>query len=74
MLDYIPRDQAVSIEREVFPRLIDEGLFGIRLEGYWIDIGTPERYLEANWDILEGRVETVDHRGAGRSGDDGGEV
>jgi mannose-1-phosphate guanylyltransferase len=59
VLDYIPPEQAVSIEREVFPRLIGDGLFGIRLEGYWIDIGTPERYLEANWDILEGRVDTV---------------
>ena len=35
------------------------GLYGIRLEGYWIDIGTPDRFLEANWDILEGRVQTV---------------
>jgi mannose-1-phosphate guanylyltransferase len=59
VLDEIPPDQAVSIEREVFPRLIGEGLYGIRLEGCWIDIGTPERFLEANWDILEGRVETV---------------
>ena len=59
VLDEIPPDRAVSIEREVFPRLVGDGLYGIRLEGYWIDIGTPERYLEANWDILEGRVETV---------------
>ena len=60
VLDEIPPDREVSIEREVFPRLIDNGLYGIRLEGYWIDIGTPDRFLEANWDILEGRVETVD--------------
>ena len=59
VLDEIPPDRAVSIEREVFPRLIGKRLYGIRLEGYWIDIGTPERYLEANWDILEGRVETA---------------
>jgi mannose-1-phosphate guanylyltransferase len=59
VLDEIPPDRAVSIEREVFPRLIGKGLYGIRLEGYWIDIGTPDRYLEANWDILEARVETV---------------
>ncbi|HET8592018.1 MAG TPA: NDP-sugar synthase [Solirubrobacterales bacterium] len=59
VLDEIPPDVAVSIEREVFPRLIGRGLFGIRLEGYWIDIGTPDRFLEANWDILERRVETV---------------
>jgi mannose-1-phosphate guanylyltransferase len=59
VLDLIPPGRAVSIEREVFPELIGEGLYGIRLEGYWIDIGTPARFLEANWDILEGRVETV---------------
>jgi mannose-1-phosphate guanylyltransferase len=59
VLDHVPRDRAVSIEREVFPELIGEGLYGIRLDGYWIDIGTPERFLEANWDILEGRVETL---------------
>ena len=60
VLEQIPPDRAVSIEREVFPQLVGDGLYGIRLEGYWIDIGTPERYLEANWDILEGRVETAD--------------
>jgi mannose-1-phosphate guanylyltransferase len=59
VLDEIPPDQNVSIEREVFPKLIDDGLYGIRQEGYWIDIGTPDRFLEANWDILEGRVETI---------------
>jgi mannose-1-phosphate guanylyltransferase len=59
VLEEIPPDVAVSIEREVFPKLIGEGLYGIRLEGYWIDIGTPDRFLEANWDIVEGRVETV---------------
>ena len=59
VLDLIPPATAVSIEREVFPRMVGKGLYGIRLEGYWIDIGTPDRYLEANWDILEGRVETA---------------
>ena len=59
VLDLIPPDRAVSIEREVFPELIGKGLYGIRLEGYWIDIGTPDRFLEANWDILEGRVQTL---------------
>jgi mannose-1-phosphate guanylyltransferase len=59
VLDEIPPERAVSIESEVFPRLIGKGLYGIRLEGYWIDIGTPERFLEANWDILERRVETA---------------
>jgi mannose-1-phosphate guanylyltransferase len=59
VLERIPPDRPVSIEREVFPELIGDGLFGIRLGGYWIDIGTPERFLEANWDILSRRVDTV---------------
>lgn len=58
VLDLIPAGRAVSIEREVFPRLVGEGLHGLLLDGYWMDIGTPERYLQASWDILEGRVET----------------
>ncbi len=58
VLDLIPPGRAVSIEREVFPRLVGQGLYGRRLEGYWMDIGTPQRYLQASWDILEGTVET----------------
>jgi len=58
VVDLIPPGRSVSIEREIFPRLVGQGLFGLRLEGYWMDIGTPERYLQASWDILTGRVET----------------
>lgn len=56
VLDLVPPGRSVSIERDVFPRLAGEGLHGLRLDGYWMDIGTPERYLQASWDILEGRV------------------
>jgi mannose-1-phosphate guanylyltransferase len=58
VLDLIPAGREVSIEREVFPQLVGEGLHGLLLEGYWMDIGTPGRYLQASWDILEGRVRT----------------
>jgi mannose-1-phosphate guanylyltransferase len=58
VLDLVPPGEVVSIERDVFPRLVGEGLCGLRLDGYWMDIGTPDRYLQASWDILEGRVET----------------
>ncbi len=58
VLDLIPPGENVSIERDVFPRLVGEGLHGLLLDGYWVDIGTPERYLQASWDILEGRVRT----------------
>jgi mannose-1-phosphate guanylyltransferase len=50
----IPPDRPVSFELEVFPGLVGEGLYGFPAAGYWIDIGTPERYLEATWDLLSG--------------------
>ncbi|MGH2964456.1 MAG: sugar phosphate nucleotidyltransferase [Solirubrobacterales bacterium] len=58
VIDLIPRGRMFSIEREVFPRLVGRGLYGHRLDGYWMDVGTPERYLDASWDVLEGRVRT----------------
>ncbi|QZA33879.1 NDP-sugar synthase [Hydrogenibacillus sp. N12] len=53
----IPPGREVSIERETFPALIDAGerIYGARLNGYWMDIGTPERYRVAHWDLLDGR-------------------
>jgi len=56
VVETIPAGRAVSFEREVFPALVGNGLRGYAAEGYWIDIGTPERYLEATWDLLAGRV------------------
>lgn len=48
----------VSIEREIFPALIDRGLplYGFVSDAYWMDLGTPEKYLQAHFDILEARV------------------
>ena len=48
----------ISIERDVFPTLVDHGLFGYEATGYWLDIGTPQRYLQATFEILEGAVQT----------------
>jgi mannose-1-phosphate guanylyltransferase len=59
VVESIPAGRAVSFEREVFPSLIDAGLYGYDAAGYWIDIGTPERYLEATWDLLAGRVRST---------------
>jgi mannose-1-phosphate guanylyltransferase len=58
VLDLIPADRNVSIEREVWPVLVQDGLYGYSSEAYWLDIGTPERYLQATFDILEGNVRT----------------
>jgi mannose-1-phosphate guanylyltransferase len=75
VLELIPPGENVSIERDVFPRLVGAGLHALLLEGYWVDIGTPERYLQASWDILEGRVATrVEPTGSGVLIDPGAEV
>jgi mannose-1-phosphate guanylyltransferase len=58
VIEMIPAGRAVSIEREIFPQLVGNGLYGFPFEDYWIDIGTPERYLEATYDLLAGRVES----------------
>jgi mannose-1-phosphate guanylyltransferase len=53
-----PAGTNVSIEREVFPKLVGRGLYGYEASGYWLDIGTPDRYLKGTYDILEGKVST----------------
>jgi mannose-1-phosphate guanylyltransferase len=72
-----PAGTRISIERDVFPALVGNGLFGYEASGYWLDIGTPERYLQATFDILEGEVATeVGRRLAAAGGalrDGGGE-
>jgi mannose-1-phosphate guanylyltransferase len=59
VLELVPADRNVSIEREVWPRLIGAGLYGSPSESYWLDIGTPERYLQGTFDIIEGNVATA---------------
>ncbi|HLM27520.1 MAG TPA: NDP-sugar synthase [Thermoleophilaceae bacterium] len=54
VVEGIPAGRPVSFEREVFPELVGKGLLGWPAEGYWLDIGTPERYLEATYDLLAG--------------------
>ncbi|MDP9341676.1 MAG: NDP-sugar synthase [Actinomycetota bacterium] len=51
----------ISVEREVFPRLISSGapVFGFLSDAYWMDLGTPEKYLQAHFDILEGKLRGI---------------
>jgi mannose-1-phosphate guanylyltransferase len=59
LADMPPAGTNFSIERDVFPRLVGNGLYGVPApDAYWMDIGTPERYLQATFDILEGLVRT----------------
>jgi mannose-1-phosphate guanylyltransferase len=69
VLDTIgPAGTTISIEHEVFPRLIGAGLYGHAASGYWLDIGTPERYLQATYDILDRNVVTAVGRRIGAAG------
>lgn len=54
-----PKGATISIERDVFPDLVGHGLYGYDAHGaYWLDIGTPQRYLRGTYDILDGNVRT----------------
>jgi len=70
VIDRIEPGRRVSVEREVFPAMADEGvLYGLRSEAYWVDTGTPETYLGVQLDLLDGV------RGPARSGvDDAAEI
>jgi mannose-1-phosphate guanylyltransferase len=62
IFDYIPEGRAVSIEREIFPKLADEGtLYGYVLQGLWMDIGKPEEYLEINRTLLNSYADQQKH-------------
>jgi mannose-1-phosphate guanylyltransferase len=52
------RGVRVNLEREIFPALIVDGaaVFGFLSDAYWLDLGTPEKYLQAHADLLDGRV------------------
>jgi NDP-sugar pyrophosphorylase family protein len=55
VLARIDAGRRVSVEREVFPALVDDGsLFAVDGETYWIDTGTPETYIQAQLDLTEG--------------------
>ena len=55
--DRIPKGQPWSIERSFFPSLIErnETFVAYVYRGYWIDIGTPEKYTAVHRDIMDGR-------------------
>ena len=59
--DRIPKDTPWSIERSFFPSLIERGeTFVAHIDrGYWIDIGTPEKYIQVHRDIMDGRCQAA---------------
>lgn len=53
----IPTDREVSLEREIFPSWIGQGLFGYRSEGRFLDIGTPAAYATVERFLTQDRRE-----------------
>jgi mannose-1-phosphate guanylyltransferase len=66
VLERIPERLTVSIERETFPRMLEDPsrLYAMTSNAYWIDIGTPEKYLQAHGDVLRAVLGRVPAPGA----------
>lgn len=64
VLKQIPSGRPVSVEREVFPKLLEKGKRIAVYRGcdYWLDLGTPEKYMQAHWDAFRGfyRIDEAD--------------
>ncbi len=58
VLARIPPLISFSFERELFPQLLEQGepVYAFPSSGYWIDIGTPQKYLQLNQDLLAGKA------------------
>jgi mannose-1-phosphate guanylyltransferase len=58
VIDEIPENKVVSVERETFPGLLNRGakVFGFVDTSYWLDIGTPSALLKASKDLLSGAI------------------
>jgi mannose-1-phosphate guanylyltransferase len=64
--DRIPSGVPWSIERGYFPSLVERGetFVAYLYDGYWIDIGTPEKYRQVHQDIMSGRFVAAPFRDA----------
>jgi NDP-sugar pyrophosphorylase family protein len=63
--DRIPKDTAWSVERAYFPSLVERGeTFVAHVDdGYWIDIGTPGKYMQVHRDVMTGRFRSAPFEG-----------
>ncbi len=54
VLDYIPPGKLVSMEKEIFPQIIDktQSFYGYQFQGYWIDVGRITSYLDVHQKLL----------------------
>jgi len=55
VLDYIETGRLVSMEKEIFPKIIEDGkrFYGYTFNGFWIDVGRHQSYIEVNKMLLK---------------------
>jgi mannose-1-phosphate guanylyltransferase len=58
VLEHIPAGQHYMFEKGLFPRILERGLpvYGYPYNGYWLDMGTPQKYFGVNVDMLYARL------------------
>ncbi|MFW6150326.1 MAG: sugar phosphate nucleotidyltransferase [Chloroflexota bacterium] len=61
VLHHVPPDTHYMFEKGLFPQLLELGepVYGYRYRGYWLDMGTPAKYLQLNCDLLQGRAQSL---------------
>jgi mannose-1-phosphate guanylyltransferase len=58
IMGHVPAGENYSFERGLFPKILKLGykIFGFVTNDYWLDVGTPEKYMSAHMDILDRKV------------------
>lgn len=61
VIDQIPLGKVVSVEREIFPALVESGrpVYGYREQSYWLDVGTPAALFKGSRDLVEGEYQAM---------------
>ena len=61
VIDQIPANQVVSVERDTFPSLLSSGVkvYGYLDNSYWLDIGNPQALVKASADLITGVIASI---------------
>ena len=61
VIDQIPANQVVSVERDTFPSFLSSGVkvYGYLENSYWLDIGNPQALVKASADLITGVITSV---------------